>query len=429
MSRMRLANEEVMRKYEAAQRDKQIYDDDVIHQRREAETLAERRSNADEVTRQERLAARTRKLATTHEWDQEREMRDDNRYEPSASRDDQNTFAYHRPNRFQKDLEDLEDTGNQAVVLLVSPTPKDGERAEPRVRNSHGWIPDEIGDELRALKFGSAPQSAEAFKSSDLQDKEPRDRVQVRPRKTVPDDLPLTPTISSRTGQIYQRPLISGRDEEDDWELDRSQLRRSEMTVDHHDQEERSPRGKNRQEDLNEYESLLKRMRELESQLKIDDGSGPARTEDGKAFSPGYGIRNATSPTQKLPPEEALIGPNGTVHRMYPAPSPIAPPLNATSGWVDGDTADDHQVDDKGADHDPAPEGDGGRGSNPPNDSREDSAPAGDGGWGSNPPNDSREDSAPADDGGWGPNPSNGSREESAPADDGGWGPKTSNGL
>lgn len=38
---------------------------------------------------------------------------------------------------------------------------------------------------------------------------------------------------------------------------------------------------------------------------------------------------------QHLPPQEELIGPGGTVHRMYPAPSPIAAPVNSNSGWAE----------------------------------------------------------------------------------------------
>lgn len=39
------------------------------------------------------------------------------------------------------------------------------------------------------------------------------------------------------------------------------------------------------------------------------------------------------NPPEPLPPLEERIGPEGSRHRVYPAPSPIDPPLNVEEGW------------------------------------------------------------------------------------------------
>ncbi|WWC93460.1 hypothetical protein V866_000294 [Kwoniella sp. B9012] len=52
-------------------------------------------------------------------------------------------------------------------------------------------------------------------------------------------------------------------------------------------------------------------------------------------FSPGYGFRPSAPRNDTLPDPEELVGPYGAVHRIYPAPCPVAPPINANDGWVD----------------------------------------------------------------------------------------------
>ena len=69
-------------------------------------------------------------------------------------------------------------------------------------------------------------------------------------------------------------------------------------------------------------------------------------------FSPGSGIRSTVSRMvsiadyrgnditkqgrkDPLPPPEARAGPDGSRHRVYPAPSDIAPPENIDQGWID----------------------------------------------------------------------------------------------
>ncbi|WVQ68387.1 uncharacterized protein L199_006595 [Kwoniella botswanensis] len=51
-------------------------------------------------------------------------------------------------------------------------------------------------------------------------------------------------------------------------------------------------------------------------------------------FSPGYGFRPSAPRNDTLPDPEELVGPYGAVHRIYPAPCPVAPPINANDGWV-----------------------------------------------------------------------------------------------
>ncbi|RSH81608.1 hypothetical protein EHS25_006230 [Saitozyma podzolica] len=58
----------------------------------------------------------------------------------------------------------------------------------------------------------------------------------------------------------------------------------------------------------------------------------PREQKSREVYSPGYGIRGAPK-HQELPPPDELVRPEGSVHRIYPAPSPVAPPLNSGSGW------------------------------------------------------------------------------------------------
>ncbi|KAK6910790.1 hypothetical protein I203_104823 [Kwoniella mangroviensis CBS 8507] len=58
-------------------------------------------------------------------------------------------------------------------------------------------------------------------------------------------------------------------------------------------------------------------------------------------FSPGYGFRPSAPRNDTLPDPEELVGPYGAVHRIYPAPCPVAPPINANDGWADEMTAAD----------------------------------------------------------------------------------------
>ncbi|WVR09489.1 hypothetical protein IAU60_006557 [Kwoniella sp. DSM 27419] len=59
------------------------------------------------------------------------------------------------------------------------------------------------------------------------------------------------------------------------------------------------------------------------------------RGSSGQAFSPGYGLRDRQPGADRLPPEEQRLGAQGSVHRLYPAPSPIRPVVNKDEGWGD----------------------------------------------------------------------------------------------
>ncbi|WWC90489.1 uncharacterized protein L201_005425 [Kwoniella dendrophila CBS 6074] len=61
-------------------------------------------------------------------------------------------------------------------------------------------------------------------------------------------------------------------------------------------------------------------------------------------FSPGYGFRSPVLGNDPLPSPQELVGPYGTVHRIYPAPSPICAPLNANTGWADDDQPSSRNV-------------------------------------------------------------------------------------
>ncbi|BEI90971.1 uncharacterized protein CcaverHIS019_0310410 [Cutaneotrichosporon cavernicola] len=58
------------------------------------------------------------------------------------------------------------------------------------------------------------------------------------------------------------------------------------------------------------------------------------------SFSSGYGLRPGHRDPGKLPPEEERVGPDGSRHRMYPAPSPTAVPSNVDEGWPTDPPAD-----------------------------------------------------------------------------------------
>ncbi|KAK8854663.1 hypothetical protein IAR55_003402 [Kwoniella newhampshirensis] len=52
-------------------------------------------------------------------------------------------------------------------------------------------------------------------------------------------------------------------------------------------------------------------------------------------FSPGYGFRPRQPDSLTLPSKDELVSDNASRHRIYPAPAPLAKPVNAEMGWTD----------------------------------------------------------------------------------------------